>query len=89
MRALLQRRRQSDPVPRGNQFRRLARAARSAHPFFAVAEPTAGENPADLPLIQPVSVVYDRLGGLPAGTCQPPGVRLVRRHGHLLAFSGA
>jgi 1-acyl-sn-glycerol-3-phosphate acyltransferase len=37
--------------------------------FFAAAE--AGD-PADLPLIQPVSVVYDRLGGLPAGrACRP------------------
>jgi lyso-ornithine lipid O-acyltransferase len=33
--------------------------------FFAVAEARAGEDPADMPLIQPVSVVYDRLGGLP------------------------
>jgi len=34
--------------------------------FFAIAE---GENP---PLIQPVSIVYDRLGGLPTGrACRP------------------
>jgi 1-acyl-sn-glycerol-3-phosphate acyltransferase len=33
--------------------------------FFAVAEAGAGEDKADVPLIQPVSVVYDRLGGLP------------------------
>ncbi len=40
--------------------------------FFAVAEARAGENSADLPLIQPVSVVYDRLGGLPAGRASRP-----------------
>lgn len=40
--------------------------------FFAIAEATPGENPADLPLIQPVSVVYDRLGGLPAGRASRP-----------------
>jgi 1-acyl-sn-glycerol-3-phosphate acyltransferase len=34
--------------------------------FFAVAE---GDDP---PLIQPVSVVYDRLGGLPAGRASRP-----------------
>jgi 1-acyl-sn-glycerol-3-phosphate acyltransferase len=34
--------------------------------FFAIAE---GEEP---PLIQPVSVVYDRLGGLPAGRASRP-----------------
>ena len=34
--------------------------------FFALAE-TAGEPVTSLPLIQPVSVVYDRLNGLPAG----------------------
>jgi 1-acyl-sn-glycerol-3-phosphate acyltransferase len=40
--------------------------------FFALAETRAGENPVDLPLIQPVSVVYDRLGGLPAGRASRP-----------------
>jgi lyso-ornithine lipid O-acyltransferase len=40
--------------------------------FFAIAETRAGENPVDLPLIQPVSVVYDRLGGLPAGRASRP-----------------
>jgi 1-acyl-sn-glycerol-3-phosphate acyltransferase len=40
--------------------------------FFAIAEATANEDPADLPLIQPVSVVYDRLGGLPAGRASRP-----------------
>ena len=35
--------------------------------FFAVAEVRAGEDRSELPLIQPVSVVYDRLGGLPTG----------------------
>ena len=36
--------------------------------FFAVAEAAEGEPP----LIQPVSVVYDRLGGLPAGRAARP-----------------
>ena len=40
--------------------------------FFALAEARGGEDPADLPLIQPVSVVYDRLGGLPAGRASRP-----------------
>jgi 1-acyl-sn-glycerol-3-phosphate acyltransferase len=40
--------------------------------FFAVAEVRNGENPSELPLIQPVSVVYDRLGGLPAGRASRP-----------------
>jgi len=40
--------------------------------FFALAETRAGESLADLPLIQPVSVVYDRLGGLPAGRASRP-----------------
>jgi lyso-ornithine lipid O-acyltransferase len=40
--------------------------------FFAIAEVRGGESPADLPLIQPVSVVYDRLGGLPAGRASRP-----------------
>jgi lyso-ornithine lipid O-acyltransferase len=40
--------------------------------FFALAESRTGEDPADLPLIQPVSVVYDRLGGLPAGRASRP-----------------
>ena len=40
--------------------------------FFAVAEARAGEERSELPLIQPVSVVYDRLGGLPAGRASRP-----------------
>jgi 1-acyl-sn-glycerol-3-phosphate acyltransferase len=40
--------------------------------FFALAEAQPGEGPADLPLIQPVSIVYDRLGGLPAGRASRP-----------------
>jgi 1-acyl-sn-glycerol-3-phosphate acyltransferase len=40
--------------------------------FFAVAEARNGEDPAELPLIQPVSVVYDRLSGLPAGRASRP-----------------
>ena len=40
--------------------------------FFALAETKSGENLADLPLIQPVSVVYDRLGGFPAGRANRP-----------------
>ena len=40
--------------------------------FFAVAEVQAGEDRSELPLIQPVSVVYDRLAGLPTGrACRP------------------
>jgi 1-acyl-sn-glycerol-3-phosphate acyltransferase len=40
--------------------------------FFAIAEVRAGEDRSELPLIQPVSVVYDRLGGLPAGRASRP-----------------
>ncbi len=40
--------------------------------FFAVAEMRSGDSVADLPLIQPVSVVYDRLSGLPAGRASRP-----------------
>jgi len=40
--------------------------------FFALAEPRADEDCRDIPLIQPVSVVYDRLGGLPAGRASRP-----------------
>jgi 1-acyl-sn-glycerol-3-phosphate acyltransferase len=40
--------------------------------FFALAESKAGEDLSELPLIQPVSVVYDRLGGLPAGRASRP-----------------
>ena len=40
--------------------------------FFAIAELRRGEDPAELPIIQPVSVVYDRLGGLPAGRASRP-----------------
>jgi 1-acyl-sn-glycerol-3-phosphate acyltransferase len=40
--------------------------------FFAVAEARNGENSADLPWIQPVSIVYDRLSGLPAGRASRP-----------------
>jgi 1-acyl-sn-glycerol-3-phosphate acyltransferase len=40
--------------------------------FFAVAEAQRGEDRSELPLIQPVSVVYDRLGGLPAGRASRP-----------------
>jgi 1-acyl-sn-glycerol-3-phosphate acyltransferase len=40
--------------------------------FFAVAERQPGEAAGDLPMIQPVSVVYDRLGGLPAGRASRP-----------------
>ncbi|MBN8927523.1 MAG: 1-acyl-sn-glycerol-3-phosphate acyltransferase [Rhodospirillales bacterium] len=37
--------------------------------FFAAAEPPPG---GQAPLIQPVSVVYDRIGGLPAGRASRP-----------------
>jgi lyso-ornithine lipid O-acyltransferase len=40
--------------------------------FFAIAEARNGEDRAGLPLIQPVCVVYDRLGGLPAGRASRP-----------------
>jgi 1-acyl-sn-glycerol-3-phosphate acyltransferase len=40
--------------------------------FFALAEIRPGTDPARLPLIQPVSVVYDRLDGLPAGRASRP-----------------
>lgn len=40
--------------------------------FFSIAEAKAGEDRSTLPLIQPVSVVYDRLGGLPAGRASRP-----------------
>jgi 1-acyl-sn-glycerol-3-phosphate acyltransferase len=43
-----------------------SRVLRFRTSFFAIAE---GEDP---PLIQPVSVVYDRLGGLPAGRASRP-----------------
>ena len=40
--------------------------------FFSVAETKPGEDPSELPIIQPVSIVYDRLGGLPAGRASRP-----------------
>lgn len=40
--------------------------------FFTLAETATAEEQAALPLIQPVSVVYDRLGGLPAGRASRP-----------------
>jgi 1-acyl-sn-glycerol-3-phosphate acyltransferase len=40
--------------------------------FFSVAEAGENQDPATLPIIQPVSVVYDRLGGLPAGRASRP-----------------
>jgi 1-acyl-sn-glycerol-3-phosphate acyltransferase len=40
--------------------------------FFAIAEAAQGDDRSGLPLIQPVSVVYDRLGGLPAGRASRP-----------------
>lgn len=40
--------------------------------FFALAEWKPGEDLSLVPLIQPVSVVYDRLGGLPAGRASRP-----------------
>ena len=40
--------------------------------FFALAETKPGEPAESMPLIQPVSVVYDRLGGLPAGRASRP-----------------
>jgi len=40
--------------------------------FFALAEAQPGDDFQVIPLIQPVSVVYDRLGGLPAGRASRP-----------------
>ena len=40
--------------------------------FFALAESMAGEDPISMPLIQPVSVVYDRLDGMPVGRANRP-----------------
>jgi 1-acyl-sn-glycerol-3-phosphate acyltransferase len=40
--------------------------------FFALAEGTTPNDAARAPLIQPVSVVYDRLNGLPAGRSSRP-----------------
>ncbi|MEA2777725.1 MAG: lyso-ornithine lipid O-acyltransferase [Acetobacteraceae bacterium] len=40
--------------------------------FFALAELRPGEDMSQLPIIQPVSVVYDRLGGLPTGRASRP-----------------
>lgn len=40
--------------------------------FFTLAEAETPEDAAQLPLIQPISVVYDRLGGLPAGRAARP-----------------
>ena len=40
--------------------------------FFALAEVNPGNDLENIPLIQPVSVVYDRLGGLPAGRASRP-----------------
>jgi len=40
--------------------------------FFALAHGKPGDDIANLPLIQPVSVVYDRLNGLPAGRSSRP-----------------
>ena len=63
-------RRQPDFVPGRHQFRRLARAAVP----LVVLRAGRGK-PATTPtrpLIQPVSVVYDRLNGLPAGRSSRP-----------------
>jgi 1-acyl-sn-glycerol-3-phosphate acyltransferase len=40
--------------------------------FFALAEAGDNEDWSQLPIIQPVSIVYDRLGGLPAGRASRP-----------------
>jgi lyso-ornithine lipid O-acyltransferase len=40
--------------------------------FFALAQGKTGDDPSRMPLIQPVSVVYDRLNGLPAGRSSRP-----------------
>jgi 1-acyl-sn-glycerol-3-phosphate acyltransferase len=40
--------------------------------FFALALPAAGAHSVNMPLIQPVSVVYDRLDGMPVGRANRP-----------------
>lgn len=40
--------------------------------FLSVAEARPGTNPALVPIIQPVSIVYDKLGGLPIGRAARP-----------------
>ncbi len=40
--------------------------------FFALAEAGRNTDPSKLPIIQPVSVVYDRLNGLPTGRANRP-----------------
>ena len=40
--------------------------------FFALAEPVVAGDMSTLPLIQPVSVVYDRLDGMPVGRANRP-----------------
>jgi lyso-ornithine lipid O-acyltransferase len=40
--------------------------------FFAVAEAGHHHDPSERPLIQPISIVYDRLEGLPAGRATRP-----------------
>jgi len=40
--------------------------------FFAAAEPMVGGDLSTMPLIQPVSVVYDRLDGMPVGRASRP-----------------
>ena len=51
--------------PEGTSFLDGSRVLPFRTSFFAVAEVRAGEDRSELPLVQPVSVVYDRLGGLP------------------------
>ncbi|PPQ26835.1 lysophospholipid acyltransferase family protein [Rhodopila globiformis] len=40
--------------------------------FFALAKPDGEDDSGEVPLVQPISVVYDRLGGLPAGRAARP-----------------
>ena len=40
--------------------------------FFSLAEPLVGGDLSSMPLIQPVSVVYDRLDGMPVGRANRP-----------------
>jgi 1-acyl-sn-glycerol-3-phosphate acyltransferase len=40
--------------------------------FFALAQPLVGGDLSTMPLIQPVSVVYDRLDGMPVGRANRP-----------------
>ena len=67
------RRRRPDPVSRGHQFGRRPGCSPSTPSFFAAAKPSGIQGTdAIRPLVQPVSVVYDRLAGLPVNHARRP-----------------